>query len=170
MAEQARQAKLAALEASVASALAPALFVIGRTDEASAWARRALEIAQALGQEEAVNHFRDLVTTMGAADASAPGTPAASTFQARIQAALEQVRAGDPSAAAVALSRIAEDAQQAEARGVEATARIFLAKVFVATHQRDQAATELRRALALAEQLGDQGAAAHVCALLDDLR
>ncbi|MCC6559194.1 MAG: tetratricopeptide repeat protein, partial [Polyangiaceae bacterium] len=168
VAEQARKADLAVLEARVASPLAQALFLTGRREEAQAQARRALEIAETLGQQDAIDHFRDLLATMASAGAGAPGNPAVSGFHARIQAALEQARGGDPSAAA-ALARIADDARQAGAPGPEATARIFLGQVLAATNQRDQAATELRRALALAEELGDQDAAAHVRALLDGL-
>jgi tetratricopeptide (TPR) repeat protein len=169
VAEQAREAKLVALEVSIASPLAQALFLTGRRDEALACTRRALEIAETLGQQDAIDHFRDLLTTMASEDASAAGNPAAAAFHASIQAALEQVRAGDSSAALAALFQIADDAQQAKAPGPEATARIVLAQVLAATYQRDQAASELRRAFVLAEQLGDKDAAAHVCALLDGL-
>jgi tetratricopeptide (TPR) repeat protein len=60
-ADRAREAGLARLEASVSGLLAQALFLIGRGDEALPHARRALEIAETVGDQSAIKHFRELL-------------------------------------------------------------------------------------------------------------
>jgi tetratricopeptide (TPR) repeat protein len=98
---------------------------------------------------------------------SSPGDAAPPDWNARIHAALEQAKAGDPSAALQALVQIAEEAHKAGATGPEASARIFLGQIHLFQNgERILAAAELHRALTLAEQLGDESAAAHIRALL----
>jgi hypothetical protein len=98
------------------------------------------------------------------------GSPPADTrgpdWNARFGAALERARAGDADAACQALVQIAEEAHDAAAPGPEATARIFLAQILLARGERALARAELLTALGIAEELGDESAAAHVRALL----
>ena len=61
---------------------------------------------------------------------------------------------------------IAEQARAAAAPGPEASARIFLGQILLARGERALARAELLTALGIAEKLGDEGAAAHVRALL----
>jgi tetratricopeptide (TPR) repeat protein len=60
-ADRAREAGFSPLEASACGLLAQALFLIGCRDEALPPARRALEIAEAVEDQGAIKHFRELL-------------------------------------------------------------------------------------------------------------
>jgi hypothetical protein len=66
------------------------------------------------------------------------------------------------------LADLAEKAQQAEAFGPEASARIALAEMLLGTDP-PRAAQEALRALALAEKAGNQGAVEHILGILQKL-
>jgi tetratricopeptide (TPR) repeat protein len=163
-ADRAHAEGLLPLEASACGMLAQALFVTGRKEDALVRARRALEIAEEAGQEDAATHFRDLLETM---EGAAGGTDIPDAFHAGLQAALQQAGTGDPGGAAVKVAALADEAREAGAEGAEATARILLAQLRLAVGDRDAAIVDLRRALEIAEQVGDENAVAHVRGLLE---
>lgn len=162
--EQARAQNLLPLEASASGMLAQALFVSGKKPEALALGRRALAIAEEAGQEDAARHFRDLVDVM---EGTEPGQGLPDAFHAQIQAAIEMAGQGDVTGAVARIEKLADDAQDAEAHGAEATARIVLGQILQAAGDPSHAAVHLRRALVIAEQVGDQGAADHVRGMLE---
>jgi tetratricopeptide (TPR) repeat protein len=162
--ERARRDGLLPLEASASGMLAQAQYLSGRRGEAAALAHRALAIAEEAGQEDAVRHFRDLVEVIERGD-TGPAIPEA--LQKQIQAAIETAQSGDVPAAVRALDRLSEEAQRANESGAEATLRIVLAQILYATGEADLAAVHLRRALEIAEEVGDRGAADHVRRMLE---
>jgi tetratricopeptide (TPR) repeat protein len=162
--ERARRDGLLPLEASAAGMLAQALFVAGRRGEALEHAHRALAIAEEAGQDDAIHHFRELVEVMERAD---PGPSIPDALHVQIQAAIEAAQQGDVSSAVRALDRLSQEAQVANESGAEATLRIVLGQILQATGGAELAVAHLRRALALAEQVGDQGAADHVRRMLE---
>jgi tetratricopeptide (TPR) repeat protein len=151
------------LEASASGMLAQALFVTGRKEEALQKARRALAIATDAGQEDAAGHFRDLVEVMEGTEA---GDRIPDAFQVQIQAAIEVARSGDIAGATRGLGKLADDAQEAGATGAEATARIVLGQILQAAGDAEMAGTHLRRALAIAQQVGDEAATDHIRGML----
>ena len=161
--ERAGKEGLLPLEASASGMLAQALFVTGRKEEALGKARRALEIAEEAGQDDAARHFRDLVEVMEGTEA---GANIPDAFQAQVQAAVEVARSGDVKGASNALGKLADDAQEAGASGAEATARIVLGQILKAAGDAEMADTHLRRALAIAEQVGDDAATDHIRGML----
>ncbi len=161
--ERAAKDGLLPLEASASGMLAQALFVTGRKEDALQKARRALQIAEEAGQEDAAGHFRNLVEVMEGTDA---GTTIPDAFQAQIQAAVEAARSGDVDGATRALGKLADEAQEAGASGAEATARIVLGQILKAAGDAEMADTHLRRALAIAQQVGDEAAADHIRGML----
>jgi tetratricopeptide (TPR) repeat protein len=159
-ADRAREAGLPALEGSARGMLAQALFLLGARDQALGEARQALAVAEEIGQQDAVEHFRKLVQHMEAA-------PGELDADALVHVALEQMQGGDMEGAKNRLLRIAEQARAAGARGAEATTRIFLGQILLALEEHALAAAELRTALGIAESLGDETAVAHVHSLLE---
>lgn len=165
VADRAHAEGLLPLEASACGMLSQALFVTGRREEALTRARRALQIAEEAGQEDAAGHFRELLDTM---EGSGPDAAVPDAFHSGIQAALEQARGGDPGGAAAKVAELADQARDSDAPGPEATARILLAQLRLALGEREGALADLRRALELAEQIGDANAATHVRQLIDE--
>jgi tetratricopeptide (TPR) repeat protein len=164
--DRARQDGLLPLEASASGMLAQALFVTGKKPAALALAHRALAIAEEAGQDDAVRHFRDLAEVM---EQNEPGE-APDVVNAQIQAAIELATTGDVEAAVRSLDQLAEDTQAAGAAGPEATVRIVLAQILQAAGDPELASVHLRRALLVAEQLGDPGAADHIRGMLEPTR
>jgi tetratricopeptide (TPR) repeat protein len=156
---QARAADMPGFEASACGMLAQAYPLTGNKDEALPYARRALEIAETLGDEGAAAHFRKVVSALDeGADAD--------DFDTRVRAALTQAQSGDPVGAARALLQLAAWAKQAGAPGPEASARILLGQILLANGQRELGVSELEQALAIAEKLGDEETAARIRDLL----
>jgi thioredoxin-like negative regulator of GroEL len=145
--------------------LSQALYVQGKRDEALVLAVRSLEIAEEAGQEEAAGHFRELVEVMSHAEG---GASVPKDVHDRIQAAIATAQRGDITAAAGALDALAEEAKAADDSGSEATVRIVLGQILHAVGDRDGAAAHLRRALTIAEAIGDQAAADHVRGMLEN--
>jgi tetratricopeptide (TPR) repeat protein len=166
-AESAHDVAIPELESLACGLLALALSILGQRDEALVRAHRALAIAEHEREPSAgfIEDLRDVIQRMESA-ASPPGDPGGPDWNARIGAALERARAGDADAAFQALVEIAEQARAAAAPGPEASARIFLGQILLARGERALARAELLTALGIAEKLGDEGAAAHVRALL----
>jgi len=161
---RAREEEILPLEASACGVLAQALFLSGRKDEGILRARRALDIATEAGQKDAAEHFQELITTMEGAD------PAASNaFHAQIQAALDAARGGDPGGALRELGKLADEARARDAAGPEATLRVLMGQLLQATGQRDAAAGELGRALAVAQQIGDAAAEEQIRQMMTQL-
>jgi tetratricopeptide (TPR) repeat protein len=152
------------LEASASGMLAQALFVTGRKPDALERAHRALTIAQEAEQEDAVRHFQELVDVM---EKNEPGANIPDVLSSQIETAIETAQRGDVAGAVTTLDRLAEEAQEAGAGGGEATVRIVLAQVLQAAGDHDLASVHLRRALAIAQQLGDEGAADTVRRMLE---
>ncbi len=161
--ERARKDGLLPLEASASGMLAQALFVTGKKVEALELVHRALSIAEEAGQEEASQHFRDLLDVM---DRTEGGTGVPKALHDRIQAAIESTQKGDVVGAVKSLEGLAAEAQASGDGGSEATVRIVLGQILQATFDHDGAAVHLRRALEIAEELGDEGAANHVRGML----
>ena len=162
--ERARKDGLLPLEASASGMLAQALFVTGKRGDALELAHRALAIAEEAGQEDASRHFRDLVEVMERTNDGA-GVPQA--LHDQIQAAIETAQKGDIAGAVRVLETLGGEAQEARDGGSEATVRIVLGQILQATEDREAAAVHLRRALEIAEEIGDQDAAAHVRGMLE---
>lgn len=156
---QARAAELPGLEASACGMLAQAYPLTGRKDEGLPHARRALEIAEEVGDEGATAHFRKVVSALSE---GAEGDD----FDARVRGALKQAQDGDPLGAVRQLIQLAAWAKEAGALGPEASARILLGQILLANKQRDLAVAELSQAVAIAEKLGDLGTAARIRELL----
>ncbi len=156
---QARAAELPGLEASACGMLAQAYPLTGNKDDGLAHARRALDIAEEVGDEGATAHFRKVVAAL---DEGAEGDD----FDARVRAALKQAQDGDPLGATRALIQLAGWAKEAKALGPEASARILLGQILLANDQRDLAVTELEQAIVIAEKLGDEGTASRIRELL----
>ena len=165
VADRAHAEGLLPLEASACGMLAQALFVTGRREDALTRARRALQIAEEASQADAAAHFRELLETM---EGSGPDAAVPDAFHSGIQSALEQARGGDPGGAAVKVAELADQAKTSGAPGPEATARILLAQLRLALADRDGALADLRRALEIAEGIGDEDAASHVRQLIEE--
>ncbi|MCA9537359.1 MAG: tetratricopeptide repeat protein [Myxococcales bacterium] len=136
-------------EMTAQAGLAMAHFGLGRPADALAPARRAAELAAAQGQADEAALFGALVqkleTDLGGAEPKwfAPMTKG--------QAALER---GQIEEALPSLEEAARLAREVDATGAEATICSLLAQGFLALHRPKEALPHARRALAIAEQLG----------------
>jgi tetratricopeptide (TPR) repeat protein len=156
-----------ALEASAAGMLSQALFVTGKTDEALKLARRAVAIAEDAGQDDAAAHFRQVLEAMERGSA-AGGLP--DGLNRIVETAIDQAHRGDIAGAQATLATAADEAQSSGDMGAEATMRIVLGQILREAKDPAGAERHLRRALAIAEQVGDAGAADHVQGLLASLQ
>jgi hypothetical protein len=144
--------------------LAQALFLTGKKRDALELAHRALAIAEDAGEEEASAHFRELVGVLEQGDAGG-GMP--DRLHATIQDAIATAQGGDVGEAVRRLEASAADEQRSGQEGNEATVRIVLGQILQAASDAAGAEKQFRRALDIAEHMGDQGAAAHVRRLLE---
>jgi tetratricopeptide (TPR) repeat protein len=161
--QRARRDGLLPLEASASGLLAQALFLKGHKREALERAHRALAIAEDAGEEEASAHFRELVELLERG--GDPGLPDA--LHNTIEEAIATAQGGDVAGGVRELEASADEAQRAGKEGNEATVRIVLGQILRAAGDDARAAEQFRRALEIAERMGDEGAAAHVRGLLE---
>ena len=157
--------------------LAQALLLVGRKQEGMPYAIRALEIAEEVGNQEAIDNFQELVRALQAEDEpesdddddyeNAEAEAILDALNARIKAAMDQALAGDPVGAVDSLVEVVEESQKIGAMGPEASAQIAIGQLLLASGNNDLAVISLRRALALAERLENQGAADHIRGLLE---
>ncbi len=147
------------LTAQVLAVLAQVEFALGKP-EAKATAQRALDtLVAAVGPDHPVTRQAAPALRYIATDTTA----------ARIHAAVEQARSGDPEGAIHDLEAVADEASAADTPGVEVSARIALADILTNTHQPFLAGVQLRAALAVAERIGDETAVARIRAALQTL-
>ena len=149
-------------EIAARSALAQALMLAGRYPEALESARRGLAVAEAQGISEALPQLRKLAELAGDEPAE---SQLVTELNARIQEIIPRVQAGDQSAVE-ALRAVAARAAAERLPGPEATARGLLGQALLHFDRRGEAEPELYRALALAEELGNEDAAGHFRGLL----
>jgi tetratricopeptide (TPR) repeat protein len=161
--QRARRDGLLPLEASASGLLAQALFLKGNQREAVELAHRALAIAEDAGEEEASAHFRELVEFLERGGDT--GLPDA--LHKTIEEAIATAQGGDVAGAVRALESSADEAHAAGKEGSEATVRIVLGQILRAASDHARADQHFRRALDIAERMGDEGAAAHVRGLLE---
>jgi len=152
------------VEAEVAArgALSQALMLAGRYPAALDQARRGLTLAEANQITGAIPQLRKLLEMAGEEPAESQQV---TTLNARIQEAIPRIQGGDESAIAV-LQDISRESAAAGLPGPEATARGLLGQALLHFDRRAEAEPELYRALALAEELGNDDAAAHFRELL----
>ncbi len=141
-------------EMTAAAGLAMALFGLGRPQPAIAPAKRAAELADALGQQAEAALFRALVTRLEEDGGEQADSPWFSSLTAG-QSLLER---GDIDGALPELRRAIELAAQAGARGAEATACSLEAQSLLALQRPEEALDPARRAIALATDLGQPDA------------
>lgn len=149
-------------EIAARSALAQALMLAGRYPDALEHARRGLAVAEAQGISEALPQLRRLAELAGDEPAE---SQLVTELNARIQEIIPRVQAGDQSAVE-ALRAVAARAAAERLPGPEATARGLLGQALLHFDRRGEAEPELYRALALAEELGNDDAARHFRGLL----
>lgn len=174
---QARAAELPLMEASACGMLGQALLLVGRREEGMPHALRALEIAEEVGNEEAIGNFQALVQALSAEEEpenegevdpeQAEVEAILDGLNARIKAAMEEAMAGDPVKAVDELVEVVEEAQNIGAMGPEASAQIGIGQLLLASGNNDLAVVSLRRALAIAERLENNAAAEHIRELLE---
>ncbi|MEZ4436586.1 MAG: tetratricopeptide repeat protein [bacterium] len=150
-------------EMTAQAGLAMALFGLGRAGEAIAPAKRAAALAEQLGQKAEAGLFRSLVQRLEADRGEQARSPWFTALTAG-QTALEK---GEIDEAVPHLEQAARRAAEAGAHGAEATACSLLAQTHLALQQPDDAIAPARRALALAQQLGQADAVAAFERLVD---
>jgi len=151
-------------EAEVAArgALSQALMLAGRYPDALIQARRGLAVAEINTISGALPQLRQLAEMAGEEPEESQLVAA---LNARIQAAIPGLQSGDEAAIEV-LRTICAESAVAKLPGPEATARGLLGQALLHVNRRQDAEPELYRALALAEELGNDDAAAHFRELL----
>ncbi len=150
----ARKARSIEGEMTACAGLAMALFGLGRPQPAVTPARRAAELAEQMGQKAEATLFRALVQRLeqdGGEQAKSPWFAALTAGQARLEK-------GDIEAALPELQQAITLAQAADARGAEATACSLVAQSYLALQQPQDALPPVRRAIALAHELGQADA------------
>lgn len=143
-------------EMTACAGLAMALFGLGRSEAAIGPARRAAELAEAMGQQAEAALFKALVLRLeqdGGEQAASPWFSALTSGQAL----LEQ---GDVEGALPDLRRAVELAREAGSRGAEATACSLEAQSLLALQRPQEALPSVRRAMELATALGQADAVA----------
>jgi tetratricopeptide (TPR) repeat protein len=164
--ERARRDGLVPLEASASGMLAQALFLAGRRREALELAHRALACAEDAGQTDAAAHFRELTEAMDGGDRGDAGIGVPEALHARIQECIQLAQQGDVASAVQDLEACADEAARSRETGNEATVRIVLGQILQAVGDANTAARHLRRALEIAEAMGDRDAGDHVRRML----
>jgi tetratricopeptide (TPR) repeat protein len=162
VADQAAAAGRADVEVTARGALAQALMLAGRYPEALEHATRGLERARAEGLDEAIPQLEQL-RHMAAEEP--PEARRVTALNARIQELIPGVERGEGEAL-VGLRAVAAEAVSHKLPGPEATARGLLGQALLHQGRREEAEPELYRALALAEEVGSEEAAAHFRSLL----
>jgi tetratricopeptide (TPR) repeat protein len=158
------QSGLKEVEASAAGMLAQAYVMEGYNHKAWELATHAVVIAKSLGEAEALAHFQELANALaGKEDGKAGEILAENQLVARITeqcalagAALDEDRADD---AVSVLLEAAEEARAAGIRESEATVRGFLAQAYLMAGNRGDAQSQAKKAISIAEELGDKEAA-----------
>lgn len=147
--------------------LAQTLALTGAHDDALTTAREAEAVAARTNDATAMQQARQLVALL----ARGPSSVRASTvdYNARLQAIDAQANAGSVADARKALTELATQAAADGALVAEAGARGMLAQLLMAEGDHDGAAREAVRALAIAEELGQDDAVTHFRALLAEI-
>lgn len=141
----------AAREASASGLLAQAYFEVDRADDAIAHARRALDIAEALGEPDAAQSFRELLDVVSA-------DPRRLALARQLQSGADALAAGDRAAATTALEAALDRARELAHEPSEATAAGLLARVYLELDRRPEAAALARRGLEIARARGEDAA------------
>lgn len=142
--------------------LAQAYLALDRREEAADMAAKSLEIAKALNDVQAVELASKLVQTIE----SGAVAPTETDLEAALETGKSALMEGKLEDAVEHLEFVRRQARQAGELVPEAGACGLLAQVFIETGQRDGAVEHAKRALEIAEQLGNEEVAESFRALL----
>ncbi|PIE37875.1 MAG: hypothetical protein CSA54_00470 [Gammaproteobacteria bacterium] len=151
------------IEASARGMMAQALMMTGDLGQARRHARKAVALADRLGDAGAAAHFRELLASLGDAD-DAGFNIAMSRLAAHARAvsrdAGQLIEADKPDEALALLLPLLRETVHARAQAAEATLRGLVAQAHLQAGDREEAGRQAARAVEIARSLGDDDAAA----------